>query len=91
MLCLYGSHLIMGCDYCRMKVPLGCHISSGDHLIVTNSDVCKGRKFKVDYMHLKNIITLKEFFQAGKYDLSNSIHYLKFKVHLLPKVTRLEL
>lgn len=38
---LYGSHLIMGCDYCRMKVPCDCPISNGDHMIMTNSDVCK--------------------------------------------------
>lgn len=41
MHCPYGSHLIIGCDYCKMKVPCGCHISNGDHLIMTDSHVCK--------------------------------------------------
>lgn len=87
MHCPYGSHLIMRCDYCKMKVPCGCHISNGDHLIMTDSHVCKGKKFKVDYMHIKNIITLKEFCQARKNDLSNSIHDLKkSKMHQLPEV-----
>lgn len=87
MHCPYGSHLIMGCDYCKMKVPCGCHISNGDHLIMTDSHVCKGKTFKVDYMHIKNIITLKEFFQASKNDLCNSIHDLKkIKMQQLPEV-----
>lgn len=45
------------------------------------------KNVKVDYMHIKNIITLKEFFQASKNDLSNSIHDLKkIKMHQLPEV-----
>lgn len=87
MHCPYGNHLIMGCNYCQMKVPCGCHISNGDHLIMTDSHICKEKTFKVDYMHLKNIITLKEFFQASKNDLINSIHNLKeIKMHQLPEV-----
>lgn len=46
MHCPYGSHLIMGCDYCKMKVHCGCHIRNGDHLIMTDSHVCKGKTLK---------------------------------------------
>lgn len=53
MHCPYGSHLIIGCDNCKMKVPCGCHISNGDHMIMTDSHVCKGKTFKIDYMHIK--------------------------------------
>lgn len=31
---------------------------------MTYSDVCDERKYKVDYIHMKNIIPLKELFPA---------------------------
>lgn len=77
MYCLYGNYLIMGCNYCKMKVFCGCYISNGDYLILIDLYVCKGKMYKVDYMYIKNIIIFKEFFQVIKNDLINLIYDLK--------------
>lgn len=77
MYCLYGNYLIMGCNYCQMKVFCGCYISNGDYLIMIDLYICKEKMFKVDYMYLKNIIIFKEFFQVSKNDLINLIYNLK--------------
>lgn len=46
-------------------VPWACHRSNNEHMIMTYFDVSDERKYKVDYIHMKNIITLKELFPTG--------------------------
>lgn len=45
-------------------VPWACHSCNNEHMIMTYSEVCDERKYKVDYIHMKNIIPLKELFPA---------------------------
>lgn len=56
-------------------------------MIMTYSDVCDERKYKVDYIHMKTIIPLKRTFPGKNYKIKPIQYHLKIiKMDQLPVV-----